>query len=126
MRKKMGRNDWILLGIFGVSALILLLIFYLLIHDTGDFVTITVDGESYGRYDLNKNQEIPVKRGDLICNVVCIADGKAYMKEADCPDHLCVRQGKISADHATIVCLPNRVVVEVSSSGEKNFDSLTR
>lgn len=123
MKKKLGINDWILLGIFAVAAAGLFFIFYLT-QNKGDHVTITVDGKLYGTYDLNKDQEIPVKKGDSICNVVCIAGGKAYMKEADCPDHLCERQGKISADHATIVCLPNRVVVEVSSLEEKEFDSL--
>ena len=36
------------------------------------------------------------------------------MISADCPDHLCVKQGKISADGEMIVCLPNKVTVQIS------------
>ena len=35
------------------------------------------------------------------------------MTEADCPDHLCMKQKKISKKGGTIVCLPNRVVLEI-------------
>lgn len=49
-----------------------------------------------------------------------IRDGKADMKEADCPDKLCVHQKAISAENESIVCLPNRVVVTVTNSKKKD------
>jgi hypothetical protein len=47
------------------------------------------------------------------------------MKDADCPDKLCEKTGKISKNGETIVCLPHRVVVEIQG-GEGNVDSLVR
>ena len=35
------------------------------------------------------------------------------MKDADCPDKLCEKTGKISKNGETIVRLPHRVVVEI-------------
>ena len=46
-------------------------------------------------------------------NTVVIKNGKVYMESANCPDKLCVKHKKISKRNETIVCLPNRVVIEV-------------
>ena len=48
------------------------------------------------------------------------------MKEADCPDHLCMKQGEISHKGETIVCLPNRVVIEVESNQDSEFDAVAQ
>ena len=45
--------------------------------------------------------------------VLVIEDGKAYMEEADCPNQICVHHSPVSHKGETIVCLPNRVVIEV-------------
>ena len=41
------------------------------------------------------------------------------MIEADCPDHLCLKQKAVDSTGGTIVCLPNKVVIE----GEKGSSS---
>ena len=46
-------------------------------------------------------------------NVIAVHDGKAYMQSADCKDKLCVHQGKISKAGQTIICLPNKIVMEL-------------
>lgn len=76
----------------------------------GDYssVRITVNGQEYGTYSLAEDQVIPV--GDT--NVCEIKDGKIKMTEADCPDHLCIRQNAVGNSGGTIVCLPNKVVIE--------------
>ena len=50
-----------------------------------------------------------------------IKNGMAYMKHADCPDKLCVNTGKICRTSEKIVCLPNRVMVEVIGADEEIF-----
>ena len=54
--------------------------------------------------------EIPGKVGKCI---LVISDGKADMESADCPNQICVHHSAISHTGETIVCLPNRVVIEV-------------
>ena len=125
MRRKLGKNDWILLGALAAVCLILFIVFRFLSSSQGARVVITVDGETYGTYSLAEDQEIPVEQSGSITNVVSISGGKVHMEEADCPDHLCIRQGEISSEHASIVCLPNRVVVEVVSDDEEEFDGMS-
>ena len=125
MRRKLGKNDWILLGTLAAVCLILFCVFRFLSGSGGDRVVITVDGETYGTYSLAEDQEIPVKQDGRVTNVVCISGGKGHMEEADCPDHLCIRQGEISSEYASIVCLPNRVVVEVVSDDEPALDGMS-
>ena len=57
---------------------------------------------------------------------VTIENGKADMISADCPDKLCVNQHAISSNGETIVCLPNKVVVEVEDGEEAQFDTQTK
>ena len=79
------------------------------------FIRITVDGEEYGTYSLAKNQTIKINN----TNVCEIKDGQARMISAECPDHLCMKQKAIDEKGGTIVCLPNKVVIE----GEKSTES---
>lgn len=46
-------------------------------------------------------------------NVVVIENGQVSVTEADCPDQVCVRHGPTKEAGDPIVCLPNRLVVEV-------------
>ena len=73
-----------------------------------------------------EEQEIPIVQDGVTTNVLTIRDGRADMTEADCPDKLCVHQKAISKNHEMIVCLPNKVVVEVTGSEENGFDSIAR
>lgn len=60
--------------------------------------------------------------GESFRNLLVIKDGKASMKEADCPDKICVAHKPICKKGETIVCLPHKVVVEVR--GEDHHDDI--
>ena len=48
------------------------------------------------------------------------------MISATCPDHLCMEQNPVNQNGGTIVCLPNKVVIEggTSASSGDNFPEL--
>lgn len=94
--------------------------------EDGAYVLVTIDGETYGTYSLWDEQEIPIIQNGVTTNVLVIEDGIADMTEADCPDKLCVHQKAISKNNETIVCLPNKVVVQVMGSEESGFDSIAK
>ena len=98
-----------------VFALLLWVGMYLVRRGNYGTIRITVDGEEYGTYSLAKDQVIRI--GDT--NVCEIKDGEVRMTEADCPDHLCMKQKAVDSTGGTIVCLPNKVVIE----GEKGDSS---
>ena len=47
------------------------------------------------------------------------------MVEASCPDKLCVNQKAVSKNNESIICLPNKVIVEVDSSENSDLDAVT-
>lgn len=78
--------------------------------DEGGWAVVTVDGEEVARYSLKEDGVYPLNGGT---NVMQIGDGKAWLIEANCPDHVCIDMGKIQYEGQIIVCLPNRLVVLV-------------
>ncbi len=58
-------------------------------------------------------------------NVIAIKDGCVYMKEADCKNKICVNTGKINSPGQSIVCLPNRIIVEITGK-EEGFDAVAK
>ena len=76
----------------------------------GAEVVVRVDGQEKARYPLTQNGRYELNGGT---NILVIEDGAAYLSEADCPDKLCVRMGKISVSGQVITCLPNRLTVTV-------------
>ena len=124
--KKFGANDVIVLLILAGLSVAFLAVYFLYPREQASLVMISVDGETVGTYDLNVNQTIPILVKGKETNVLEIYGGQAFMKEADCPDHLCMKQGEISHKGETIVCLPNRVVIEVESNLDSEFDAVAQ
>jgi len=52
---------------------------------------------------------------ELGTNTIYVEHDGVSMQSATCPDKLCVKQGKIKNSSRSIVCLPNRIVVEIPS-----------
>ena len=87
-------------------------------REDGAYVKVTVDGELVAEYSLSKDGEYHLNGGT---NLLIVSGGKAFIKDADCPDGLCIHQGKISRSGERIVCLPNRVMIEVISEDDEIF-----
>ena len=77
-------------------------------------IRITVDGKEFGTYSLSQDQIIHI--GDT--NVCEIKDGKVTMIEATCPDHYCMKQKAVDEHGGSIICLPNKVVIEGENTAE--------
>jgi hypothetical protein len=104
------RADLILiLAVFLLSACSL----FLFSFPDGSKVKVSVNGSVYGEYPLSEDREVVITLPDGKFNVLVIEDGCAYIKEASCPDKICVKTARISGATQTIVCLPNRVSVVI-------------
>ena len=60
---------------------------------------------------------------DLGTNIVCVTKSGVYMKKATCPDKLCVHNGTIDKPGQSIVCLPNKLMVEIIGN-KKDVDAV--
>ncbi|MDR7857056.1 NusG domain II-containing protein [Tissierella sp.] len=84
------------------------------------YISIQVDGKEYKKIIFDKSvigKTIPIET-EFGYNLVEIGDGTVRVIEASCPDELDVKQGSISAPGQIIVCLPNRLVIEIKGSSE--------
>ena len=116
----MKKNDWILVAVILVLAGIGFLIYTNLGRQSAGIVNVTVDGELFGTYSLEKEQEIEIND----TNHLMIKDGQADMIEAACPDQICVEHISISKNKETIVCLPNKVIVEIVGGEDIEMDAI--
>lgn len=119
----MKRNDFILIVIILAVAAAGLLYMNIMNKD-GDMVIIKVDGKVYKELPLNKDATLKIKGAGHGWNELIIKNGKADIVDADCPDKLCVKQRAIEKDGETLVCLPNKVIVEIESSKESEVDAV--
>jgi hypothetical protein len=53
------------------------------------------------------------KTVELEGNTVVIKNGECYVSYASCPDKICKNHKKISRKGESIICLPNKVSVEI-------------
>ena len=115
----MKKRDWIAAAVILAAVLIFALVGKVTALPA-QALRITVNGENYGIYDITEDQEIKIND----TNICQIEDGKVRMTWADCPDQICVHTAEISKDGGSIICLPNRIVLEIISevpedTGEK-------
>ena len=117
--KKKFKNDIILVAIIVLVAtvgLFLLNIFKI----EGSFAVIKIDGKETERYPLSVNTEVVIETENDGKNTLVIEDGKAFIKDATCPDKICEGHNKISFKGETIVCLPHKVVIEIVADNSEN------
>ena len=93
-------------------------------QESGDELVITADGSEFGTYSLLEDREITVKQDGHI-NKVTINDGKVSMSFSDCKGQDCVEHSDISLSGESIICLPNKVVLEITGSDD-GYDSVAK
>ena len=86
---------------------------------------VTIDGEVYGEYPLSEDLTERIDLPDGSYNVLTVKDGYAQVTEASCPDQICVHHNHIKYSGETIVCLPNKLVVEVQGGEDNGIDGST-
>ena len=107
------KNDLVLIvAILLVLAIAVVALFFLM--QEGDTVVVLVDGEVWGEYALGEDQTVEI-RTDTGYNLLVIQGGEASVREASCPDGICSSHRPVSREGESIICLPNRVVVEIRS-----------
>lgn len=114
------------LVIAAVAALALLLLGLALLRPPvktaeEDMVIITVDGKEYARVPLSRPQTVTVRQDNGSVNVIEVSDHGAVMQSSTCGNQLCVKMGEVTVDNwqlrpnqQFIICLPNRVSVELA------------
>lgn len=138
---QLNKKDIILV----VCLLLVAGVCYLVFHygSGGEEVVIRLDGREYGVYDINVDQTIKVeldesdkldesntlevsKESKKSYNIVVIENGEVYIKDANCPDQYCMKQGKTKDANKSLICLPHKLVVEVHKDAEEALDAVAQ
>ena len=118
----MNRNDWILF-FSAIAIAIVIFMGYILTGTSGEErIVIRVDGIVEEVYSLNEEREIEILDGS---NVIRISNRSVDMISATCPDQICVRHRAITKNRESIICLPNKVIVQIENNQEAEMDTMT-
>ncbi len=115
----MNKRDFAFIVIIIIVATLSYFIMNIGSDRDGYMVKVTVDGKLYGTYPLDEDKTIEIKNADGF-NTVSIHDGQVSVTDADCKDKYCVKQGVISNNNESIICLPHKLVVEIAGTVDNN------
>ena len=107
------RTDWIPALVILAAAGCLLVFFQVARKPGGNCAEVRVDGVLKGVYALDRDDIFEI-RTEYGVNRVQIKDGEVSVIDADCAGHDCIQQGSIHLQNETIVCLPHKLVIEIT------------
>ena len=82
---------------------------------SGQTADIYSDGKLYKSVSLNTESTFRINTAGGY-NDICVKNGEIWVEDADCPDKICVKSGKLNKNGgAPIVCLPHRLIIEIST-----------
>ena len=118
MKKFITKGDKIvIIAVFSIAILLFIIIQKSNFDSKSKYLSIQVNSKEIKKIlmDDNTNKKYPIKT-EFGKNLVEIKDGKVHVLEADCPDQIDVKQGYIKNIGEMIVCIPNRLVIQIKDS----------
>ena len=119
----MKKKDIIIIAAALLCALALYLVSQVSLGAEASSVVVTVDGREMLRRPLAMENSYEIAQEDGSVNVIRVEDGAVFMQEANCRDGLCIRQGRMKNAAKTIVCLPHKLVVQLTGDAPVSDDS---
>ncbi|MBR3969335.1 MAG: NusG domain II-containing protein [Clostridia bacterium] len=103
----MKKGDIVVLGVIA-AVFILSIVMLTSFSKNGSRVIVKQDNKVVYDQSITKNNTV-----DTGSNVVVIENKAVYMKQSNCKNQICVKSDKISKKGESIICLPNKVIVEI-------------
>lgn len=91
-------------------------------NSNNKYIAISVDGKDYKNLEFKKKTYIYPLKTKFGFNKIEVAKDYVRVLEADCPNKLDVQQGKIYRTNQSIVCIPNRMIIQIKSKDNQNAD----
>lgn len=120
---------WIILIVVVLIVSIAASAVILLRNGVGEIACIYQDGELIKQIHLSTvthaySFTVTTAQGGE--NTISVEPGRICVSEASCPDHICVETGWIEDSVVPIVCLPNRLTIQIESDTDTGVDISTR
>ena len=115
-------------GDFAVIVLVIAVSTFLLyqfVFSSSQGTEVQVTSQGFQRaFSFNEDRIVEVE-GPLGITSVIIDDGEVWVSDSPCREKICIKMGKKHRVGEQVVCVPNRVIVEVK--GEySNVDGVSR
>lgn len=107
----MNKNDFKLIIIVIVISLIFIFL-YLINKKEANYAFVYHESDLILKIDLNINNIYHVE-GDNGDVVIEVKNKKIKVISENSPYHLCSKQGEISNTGESIICLPNKIIIEL-------------
>jgi hypothetical protein len=110
-----------------ITAVVIFILFFfyrnVLSKPAGRRVEITA--RTYeNSFFLNEDRVVEVE-GPLGITEVVISEGEVWVRSSPCREKICIKMGRVKRVSEQVVCIPNRVVVEVVGENGR-IDGVTR
>lgn len=123
----MNKSDIKLIIIILLIAITVLFVIAIIDKNNSKEALVYYDNNLVLTIDLNESEEKIYIVDGFNGEVKIIAgNGKIKVDEEESPLHLCSKQGFIEESYESIVCLPNKIVIKISSKKEKDLDTILR
>lgn len=125
--KKADKYILIGLGALLVISLIGVFVFQMIFTSPGANAIITQNGTIIHTINLQavaEPYELTVETGDHGYNIIYVEKDRIKIRDANCPDQLCVKTGFLSHTNDISVCLPHGLFIEIQGGTEGEIDIL--
>lgn len=78
------------------------------------YLEVSVDGQVLQVLPLNQDTDLIIEGVNGGFNHLIVQNGSTWIDDASCPDKICIHQGHVSLTGQMIVCLPNRIIIQVA------------
>ena len=89
-------------------------------------IEIVQNGTVSAVFSMDETETLRVEGADGNYNIVHIEQGTVWVSDADCGNHDCIRQGKISKVGQSIICLPHQMIIRIVGEGETEYDAVSQ
>jgi hypothetical protein len=89
----------------------------------GGMVAVHLQGKALERVSLEKDTIVVLPNGEMKIEV---KDSRVRVASSNCPNQLCVNTGWIKTAGEIIVCVPNKVLIEIEATDLPALDAVAR
>ncbi len=115
---QMSKYDGFLITIVLIIAMVSLFSFKQSASAGGEKVLIYENSSLLKEIDLNREKtfEVNTEKGKM---EIEIGEGRTRVLKSSCPQKICLNTGWISKPGQTVVCIPNRILLEVKGGSSE-------
>ena len=122
---RVSKFDWILAVLILAASVGIFLSLSSKNSHAGTSAALYCNGSLVGSYDLSRDRIVtqPVAGHEIKLE---ISGGRIRILDTDCPRQICRHAGWISRANQTIVCVPNKILIEVKGeAADAGYDAVS-